>query len=74
MKDLSRGGVVLSCDLTPVLGTEVHIDLPGTTRSVSGRVVRSGAGVLAISFHQDPAALAQIDAVLDAVGSARKAA
>ena len=74
LRDLSRGGAALLCDLPLAAGTEVSVELPDAGQAVVARVIRSGAGFLAVSFHQDPAALTQIDRALEAVARIRRAA
>lgn len=73
MRDLSRDGATLDCDVPLSLGVEVEFELPKSERAVTGRVVHSGAGILAVSYHQDPVALAQIELALDVNSDARLA-
>jgi PilZ domain len=74
VRDLSRGGAALECDVPLSVGVEVDVELPQSDHAVTGRVVRSEAGVLAVSFHQDPVALARIEVALDPISAARLAA
>jgi methyl-accepting chemotaxis protein len=74
LKDLSRGGAALVCDLQLVTGTELDVELPGTDHPVTARVVRYGTGAIVVSFHQDPAALAQVDRALDTIAGTRRVA
>jgi hypothetical protein len=55
-------------------GAAVEIDLPHGGGSVTARVVRCGAGELAVVFSSEAAALARIDSALDALATARRAA
>jgi methyl-accepting chemotaxis protein len=74
LNDLSRGGAALACDLQLTVGDEVGIELPDADGAIAARVVRSGAGILAVVFHQDATDLARLDRVLDALTNAQKAA
>jgi len=74
LKDLSRGGAAVVCDLTLLVGAEIDIELPNAGGAITARVVRSGGGTLAVVFHQDAAALARIDRALDAIAVKREAA
>lgn len=64
---MPRGGASLGCDWLLAAGTPVEIDRPGAGGSVPGRAVRSGDGSLTVVFGSDPAAMAQIDRVLDSL-------
>ena len=72
--DVSRNGAALSCDVTPALGTVVTVAMPGSDGPLAARVARVGGGVLAVTFRQDPAALARIDQVLRTLVPAVRAA
>jgi methyl-accepting chemotaxis protein len=74
LRDLSRGGAVLACDLTLTVGAEIDVNLPNAGGPVTARVVRSGGGMLAVVFHQDATALARIDHAMDAITDIRSAA
>jgi methyl-accepting chemotaxis protein len=76
IEDISRGGVALRCGWPLAVGTDVEIALPDGAGDVAGRVVRTGANIVAITFRQDGASLERIDRALDAVTrrGARKAA
>jgi methyl-accepting chemotaxis protein len=67
LKDLSRGGASVVCDLRLAAGDNVDIDLPNAGGPVAARVVRSGGGILALVFHQDATDLERIDRALDAL-------
>jgi methyl-accepting chemotaxis protein len=60
VRDLSRGGIALICDMTSPAGTEARVGLP-SGGSVTGRVVRSGNGLLSIAFRQDAESIALLD-------------
>ncbi len=66
--DISRGGVALAVSWPGGSGSEVMVGLPGTEAPVPARVVRSGNGHAALSFRQEPTALARVDAALAAIG------
>ena len=67
LKDLSRGGALLRCDLTLPAGGEVDLQLPNAGGAVNARVVRAGGGDLALVFRQDAVDLERVDRALDAV-------
>jgi len=58
---------LLDCDWPLAAGAPFEIDLRGADSSVTGRVVRSGNGSLAVVFGSDPAAMARIDRALDSL-------
>jgi hypothetical protein len=64
----------LVCDLMLAAGTAVDVELPDAGGVVTGRVVRARSGVVAVVFHQDPAARARVDRAVDAPAGARRAA
>jgi methyl-accepting chemotaxis protein len=72
--DISRGGVSLRCDWRADAGTEVAMELMGTTGPVIARVVRSEGGVLALAFRQDEAMLRQVDQALAIISAGTAAA
>jgi methyl-accepting chemotaxis protein len=76
IRDISRGGIALESEVALPVGTELRLDLPGAQVPVAARVVRCGDRVLALSFRQDPACLAQVDQALATIGrgAAAKAA
>jgi methyl-accepting chemotaxis protein len=74
VRDISRGGVVLLCDLSPAVGSEVGIELPNTGAAITARVTRSGNGVLALVFPHDTEELARIDRALETLTVRRQAA
>ncbi len=74
VRTISRGGALLDCDWPLGAGVPIEIELPGAGGSVTGRVVRSGKGGLAVVFSSDPAALARIDGALDTLAPQRAAA
>jgi methyl-accepting chemotaxis protein len=66
VRDISRGGIALTCDRSPASGIEVQVDLPAGG-SVPGRVVRSGNGMVMIAFRQDASTLMRIDQAIDRI-------
>jgi methyl-accepting chemotaxis protein len=66
--DISRGGVALAVSWPGESGSEVMVGLPGIDAPVPARVVRSANGHAALSFRQEPTALARVDAALAAIG------
>jgi hypothetical protein len=64
-KDMSRGGVAVSCPVVLPPGTEVCVRLAGADHEIKGRVARVETGVLALAFRQDEATLATVDAVIE---------
>jgi methyl-accepting chemotaxis protein len=64
--DMSRGGVALACDSAAPSGTEVEVGL-SDVGVVSGRMVRSGNGRVAVALRQDAATLGRMDLALDAL-------
>jgi methyl-accepting chemotaxis protein len=77
VQDISRGGAALRCSAPCVAGDEVAVVLPGMRVQAGARVVRSGAGTVAIAFQQDDGNLAAVDTAIDLVreaASPRKAA
>jgi hypothetical protein len=67
MADISCGGALLICGVACEPGSEVELELPRAGGSIAGRVVRSGAGGVALVFRQDPVSLVRIGQVLKAV-------
>jgi methyl-accepting chemotaxis protein len=74
VKDLSLGGAALRCKQSVALGTDVSVDLPGAGGAVSGKVVRSGGGVLGIEFRDDVAVRSRVERVMQALVASRQAA
>jgi methyl-accepting chemotaxis protein len=74
LRDLSRGGASVLCDLQLCAGDEVAVDLPGAGGAITSRVVRAGGGVLAVVFHQHARDLTRIDRALDTIAGVDKAA
>ena len=66
IRDISRGGIALRCDLAGSPGTEARIDLSSGV-SVSGRVVRVEQGHLIVAFHQSAQNIAVLDQTLAAL-------
>jgi methyl-accepting chemotaxis protein len=67
VQDISRGGIALRCDWPIAVGDEVAIKLPGATDHVTGRIARTGRGVIAVAFRQDKASLELVDHALDTI-------
>jgi methyl-accepting chemotaxis protein len=63
VRNISRGGIALSCDRPAQAGTEVQVGLPGGGR-VPGRVVRSNQGEFVVSFRQDTTTMGLVDRAL----------
>ncbi|MGG5810350.1 methyl-accepting chemotaxis protein [Falsiroseomonas sp. CW058] len=73
IRDISRGGVALECDLALDAGTELRLTLPGGQAPVMARVVRAADRLLALAFRQDGATLAQVDRALDLIARGDRA-
>lgn len=69
MRDLSRGGAALLCDWILAAGTAVEVELPNADGKITGRVVRADGREMGVVFGADPANLARIDRVLDALSA-----
>ena len=67
LTDISQGGMALFCNTATPPGTEVQVVLPGTREPVSGRVVRAGQGLLALTFRQDPATLERVSRAIELI-------
>ncbi len=67
IRDISRGGVALSCDWSVPAGNEVRIALPGAGEALLARVANAEAGVIALFFHQDRPSADRIDRFLDSL-------
>lgn len=65
IRDLARGGIALQGDVAAVTGTEVRLLVVGVNTPLSGRILRTGGGVVAITFTQESAVLAAVDQVMD---------
>jgi methyl-accepting chemotaxis protein len=74
LRDMSRGGAALACDWTLAAGTTIEVDLPEAGGSVTARVARCDNGYMAVVFSGEPAVLARIDRVMDALPRLRRAA
>jgi hypothetical protein len=66
--DISRGGAAVRSDWTASAGTEVTLDLPGSSRPVTALTVRSGNGLLIRAFRQEEATLRLVDQALARIG------
>jgi methyl-accepting chemotaxis protein len=71
--DVSRSGMALRHTAKLDRGAEVRVELPGATAAVLARVVRADGKTIALAFRQDPAALAQLDRVLDGIAARQPA-
>jgi methyl-accepting chemotaxis protein len=67
IRDISRGGVMVVADVSEPVGRDLCVTLPGAETAVHARVVRGGAGAVALCFRQDAQTLATLDRVLAAV-------
>jgi methyl-accepting chemotaxis protein len=67
IQDISRTGIALIHEAAVAEGNEVEVDLPGAGGPVTGHVVRSADGVIAIRFKDDAAALDRIGRVVSSV-------
>jgi methyl-accepting chemotaxis protein len=72
--DISRGGVALSCDWSGEPGSRARVVLPGTGEAIAARVVRTAPRRLGLTFPQDAATLALVDASLLHIGGSPKRA
>ncbi len=70
IQDISRGGVGLRTDWSGHVGMSVELDLPGADTPVAARVVRSGGGLLALSFQQNDNVLKHVDQTMDMFSTA----
>jgi methyl-accepting chemotaxis protein len=70
IQDISRGGVGLRSDWSGPVGLSVELDLPGADTPVTARLVRSGGGLLALSFQQNDSVLKQVDQAMEQIGTA----
>jgi methyl-accepting chemotaxis protein len=66
VEDFGRSGVALHCDPALKPGASVEVTLPGSGGPLTGQVVRTLGGVLAIAFAPDAVAIARIDLAMDA--------
>jgi methyl-accepting chemotaxis protein len=62
--DISCGGISLGVEALAEPGMHVQVSVPGDPAPLAGRVVRASDGTLAISFRQDPATLARLEALV----------
>ena len=70
INDISRGGAALQCDRVAQTGMAVEISLPGVDGKAHARLVRSGGGVLGLSFMQNDETLEQVDRAMDHIQAA----
>ena len=69
VNDISRGGVALRSDWQGDVGMSVELGLPGADGLIAGRVVRSEAGVVALSFRQYNGTLTRVDQAVDRIAA-----
>ena len=74
VRNVARGGALVACDWALAAGTSFEIELPTAGGGVTGRVAHCSKGSLGLIFSSDPAMLARVDRVLDALRSRRAAA
>ena len=74
LRNISRGGAVLTSDWTLSSGSALDVELPQAGGTVPARVIRSGNGELAVVFSSEPRALARIDQALGALNGTKRAA
>jgi methyl-accepting chemotaxis protein len=67
VRDVSRGGISLVCDMRLEPGTEVEVVLLGFGGPLPGRVARVEAGLLAVIFRQDRLTATQAGQVFEAI-------
>jgi methyl-accepting chemotaxis protein len=71
VKDLSRGGAALLCDVKAASGTDVTVRFTSGD-TVAGRIVRTGSGVAAIAFRQDRASSDRLDSLIKVIAERGK--
>jgi hypothetical protein len=64
VQDLSRLGIALRHISAVAVGREVGVDVPDAGGPLTGLVVRSEEGVVAIAFSEEPTMIARITQVL----------
>jgi len=74
LRDISRGGAALMCELVLSAGVPVEVELPGRAGKATARVVRSGEGEVVLVFQGDPANLTKVDQAITAVSARSLAA
>jgi methyl-accepting chemotaxis protein len=62
--DISTGGAAFQCAWSGRPGEEIQVILPGHGKPVYARVARHDARMVAVTFRQDAATLAQVSAVI----------
>ena len=70
IEDICRGGAGVRSQWCGRVGEAVEIDLPGTLAPVAARLVRSGGGVLALSFQQSDSVLRLVDQAMERIEAA----
>lgn len=71
VRDVSRGGIAVTCDWQLPAGGEVRIELRGAGGEIHARVVRVDGSGMWLVFAQDAESLARIDRVLATFQPAR---
>ena len=74
LRDVGRGGAALGCQWQPAPGMALALVVPGLQGPIAARVVRAKDGGIGIAFRQDELSLALVDALLDRMTPAQKAA
>jgi methyl-accepting chemotaxis protein len=67
IEDLSQGGAALLCDQSAAVGSEISIDLPESSGTVSGKLVRVQGGLLKIEFRGDDATIRLVQGAIRAL-------
>ncbi len=74
LEDVSCGGAAVRCHWTLAPGVEATVDPPEACGVVSGRVVRTGDGILVMVSRQDAEPMARVDRAIAALARERAAA
>jgi methyl-accepting chemotaxis protein len=74
IKDISAGGAALACSQHFAIGSELSLELPAGGGTISGKVIRSEGGMVAIEFRTDDATRARVERAVHFLGTADRAA
>ena len=74
VQDISRTGLSLRCSSWVEAGSNVEVDLPYSAGLVTGQVIRSGDGLIAIAFSDSADVSERVDRVLGMLTADRQAA
>jgi methyl-accepting chemotaxis protein len=74
IKDISAGGAALACSQHFAIGSELSLELPAGGGTISGKVIRSEGGTVAIEFRTDDATRARVERAVHFLGTADRAA